>query len=412
VGRLTSDSYVLHPDCKLTGGFAIGFWFDPHEHAGDFVVTLGGYHPGFVAPPHYPNVPRLGVAWSLDGSPLTIKGSQYFALTPAQLMLGGVLQANWDAGPVRARFAVEADFLAGWAPFSYALTAGVTFAVDARLGSLVKHTFSINVGAELSLWGPELSGRAHVDLGVMGFTIEFGEADEHLPDALGFDDFAKQVFGGQGLRVQVRDGLLGTTEGDVQLVDPERLKVVTETVIPSKEAELNGEAQAIECQQAFGIAPMKIAPDDLTSVHAVKISKCEDGRWVPYTRFEVEPITSTGPRALWGEKPTLNGERTIKELLTGLRLTPHGETGRRTKELDLDGQLVSGPAWTATPPRSRPAARAGDPFEVLLSTIADPKVAERRSAVLGDAFAIDVSVFEHSRQLGFRAPPTLHGFDD
>ena len=61
---MTSDSYVLAPDCRLTGGFALCFWFKPHPRAGDFVVSLGGYHPAFNAPPHYPAVPRLGVAWS------------------------------------------------------------------------------------------------------------------------------------------------------------------------------------------------------------------------------------------------------------------------------------------------------------------------------------------------------------
>ena len=44
------DSYMLDPDCRLTGGFAFCVWFEPHDDAGDFVVTLGGYHPAFTVP--------------------------------------------------------------------------------------------------------------------------------------------------------------------------------------------------------------------------------------------------------------------------------------------------------------------------------------------------------------------------
>ena len=52
---LTLDSYVLDKACHLTGGFAFYVWFPPHNHAGEFVVTLGGYHPRFDKPDYYPS---------------------------------------------------------------------------------------------------------------------------------------------------------------------------------------------------------------------------------------------------------------------------------------------------------------------------------------------------------------------
>ena len=150
--QLTADSYVLDPECRLTGGFALCFWF-AGEKAGDFVITLGGYHPGFDVPDHYPAVPRLGVSWAPPLLPMTVKGTHYFALTPASVMTGGVLEANWDVDPIRARFTIQADIVARWAPYRYDITVGVTFGVDARLGVLTWHTISLNVGAELKLWG-------------------------------------------------------------------------------------------------------------------------------------------------------------------------------------------------------------------------------------------------------------------
>ena len=78
---LTNNSWIINEDCKLTGGFALFAWF-AGEHKGDLVVTLGGYHPKFRRPEHYPVVPRLGLNWRVNEN-LTIKGGVYFAYTPS-----------------------------------------------------------------------------------------------------------------------------------------------------------------------------------------------------------------------------------------------------------------------------------------------------------------------------------------
>lgn len=44
--ELTENSWLLHESVRLTGGFAYVMWF-AGEHAGEFVLTLGGYHPNF-----------------------------------------------------------------------------------------------------------------------------------------------------------------------------------------------------------------------------------------------------------------------------------------------------------------------------------------------------------------------------
>ncbi len=58
-GKLSPASYLFGGFVKLTGGFAFYAWFSG-ESQGDFVVSLGGYHPAFVRPANYPVVPRLG----------------------------------------------------------------------------------------------------------------------------------------------------------------------------------------------------------------------------------------------------------------------------------------------------------------------------------------------------------------
>src|SRR5205807_166790 len=106
---LTENSFVFHPDCRLSGGFAFYAWFGNNPHAGDFVLTVGGYHPRFNVPAHYPQVPRLGINWPMDK--LSIKGEAYFAITPSCIMAGGGLEASYKDGSLEASFSARADFL-------------------------------------------------------------------------------------------------------------------------------------------------------------------------------------------------------------------------------------------------------------------------------------------------------------
>ena len=96
---LTSNSFIIDPACRLTGGLAFDAWFGSNSHAGDFVFTLGGYHPDFVKPAWYPSVPRLGFSWHLSDS-LQASGESYFALTPSCVMGGGLLNVTFSAGPI------------------------------------------------------------------------------------------------------------------------------------------------------------------------------------------------------------------------------------------------------------------------------------------------------------------------
>ena len=55
---MSNDSYLFCRDARLTGGFAFYSWFKG-EYAGDFVLSVGGYHPQFQRG-HYPAVDRVG----------------------------------------------------------------------------------------------------------------------------------------------------------------------------------------------------------------------------------------------------------------------------------------------------------------------------------------------------------------
>lgn len=191
-GRLTSNSYVFDPSCKLTGGFAFYTWFRG-DFEGDFVVTLGGYHPNFQRPDHYPIVPRLGLDWKTGD--VRITGELYFALTPACLMAGGKLAAVYDIGWAKAWFTAYADFLISWKPFHYDISVGVsigasaTVSIDLGLFTISK-TFKFELGADLHIWGPDFAGTVRIKFYVVSFTVRFGNPGPQMAQPIKWEEFA------------------------------------------------------------------------------------------------------------------------------------------------------------------------------------------------------------------------------
>ncbi|HAA26836.1 MAG TPA: hypothetical protein DCE56_03055, partial [Cyanobacteria bacterium UBA8553] len=111
-----------------------------------------------------PQVPRLGFNWQVDDH-LTIKGDAYYALTPAALMAGGHLQARWESGPLSAWFNAGANFLIAWKPYPYeasiSVDMGVSYTFEVYLWFTTIHkTISVDIGADLQIWGPDFSGIA------------------------------------------------------------------------------------------------------------------------------------------------------------------------------------------------------------------------------------------------------------
>ncbi|QKX64043.1 uncharacterized protein TRUGW13939_11216 [Talaromyces rugulosus] len=179
-GQLLPTSFILHPDCHLTGGFALYSWFDaPHadpNQVGNFVFTMGGYHRAFTPPVGYPQPPRLAISWSYS-SAISITGTAYFAITPKVCMGGGELHISFSSGPIKAWFDASTDFLMNYQPFYFTaesrVSVGVSYTIDAWI---VQKTVSCEVGAGLALWGPPMAGRLHVEIWIVSFDINFGDS--------------------------------------------------------------------------------------------------------------------------------------------------------------------------------------------------------------------------------------------
>ncbi len=321
--QLTSASYVFSPDCRLQGGFAFFSWFSG-PHAGDFVATFGGYHPRFKAPAHYPQVPRVGFLWKVD-SHLTVKGSAYYALTAHALMAGGSLECSYRRGSLEAWFKAGADFLIAWKPYHYDahLYVGIGASLDTWLGKI-----SVNVGADVHVWGPEFAGVAEVDVWVTTVTVSFGDGSPALPPPIDWKTFEESFLPArdQVCAIAAADGLVQTLEIPEHpprwILDPTDFRVLATTTIPVKRS-VRGLTDPVDEVDGtlLGIAPMAVPAAGFASELRVRVLR---GTEDVTEGFDLRPIRKGVPAALWGlrRQPDLNGAAQISNRLHGFELVP------------------------------------------------------------------------------------------
>jgi hypothetical protein len=188
-GQLTDNSWLLLPEMRLTGGFAFASWF-AGPNRGQFVVTIGGYHPDFHRD-GYPSVPRLGIAVRI-GSNISIVGESYFALTSEAVMAGTRMEISATLGPAWAHVVYGGDGIVFFDPFHFSIRvyasidAGVT--IDVWIGEI---TISVHLSASIEVTGPPLHVVAHFEVGPVGLTLEFGQAHDP-PREIPWDAFVRK----------------------------------------------------------------------------------------------------------------------------------------------------------------------------------------------------------------------------
>ncbi|EFC79450.1 DUF6603 domain-containing protein [Parafrankia sp. EUN1f] len=192
--QLSPASYVLTPACHLTGGFAAATWFGANPHAGQFVVTLGGYHPAFSRPSYYPDAPRLGIDWAVSGN-VSIRAQAYLAVTPSCAMAGARLEVLFHEGAIRAWFTAQADMLLSWRPFFFDARISVSIGASGTVNLGILHiTIGGSVGATLHLWGPPTGGSVTAHFPLIDVTVSFGGSrGGGETEALGWDVFASML---------------------------------------------------------------------------------------------------------------------------------------------------------------------------------------------------------------------------
>jgi len=348
-GELAPDSYLLGPSCRINGGFAFYSWFN----TGDFVLTIGGYHPHFQKPAHYPVVPRVGFNWQIDKH-TSFKGSAYFALTPSCIMAGGNLCLNYQNGNLRAWLSADVNILAQWRPLFYSMKVNVNIGVSYKLKVLfVKKVLSASFNTELELWGPPIGGKIHVDWKIISFSISFGHSRNSIENFMDWEEFVSCVLPKNKpiVLIKLEKGIISEKEEEkekVTSVDAQLFQFTTESAVPVNQLALNsGEIMYKDHTGDYLISIRPMALRGITITQVLIIEKdgipidiqSEEMPWI------VEPIQQSLPEALWGE-PIPAGEtpRPSSQLLpnrmTGLRvLPPHPDLGTDPKVVDISKNI-------------------------------------------------------------------------
>lgn len=192
---LAPASHVYVPQAHLTGQASFYSWFGNNSHAGDWVVSVGGYARNYAPPSHYPSPDRLKLSFTV-GDAIQIVGSGYVAVTPRCAMAGGTLHMSLDIGPVSAYADIILDAFINFKPFHFHASLSLSVGVSCSIDILFVHIhISIHLGADLVLWGPhDFGGFAHVDFWFFGFDISFG-ADENSAarDPVDIDAFLAMI---------------------------------------------------------------------------------------------------------------------------------------------------------------------------------------------------------------------------
>ena len=314
-GRITEGSWFLDSACRLSGGAAFASW-TKGKHNGDFVMTVGGYHPKFPVPAHYPQVPRL--AFNITRSPIEIKGDAYFAMTPSALMAGGNLSATYTEDRIKAWFNCSADFLVAWEPFHYEATMQVEVGASYRtnLG-----TIRASVGARLQLWGPDLAGIATIDLKVIKYDVKFGNQNKTPPKPIDATTFRQRFLPANNadlISIGVSKGLVKSdTHKGIPLfvVNPADFALAIESVIPQPDG------------KNIGIGSMGKMALPAGEVLTWTIDKDQ-------SQFKSEAIIKPVPAALWGKaeaagkvrSPNFSANDTVIDAIVGYAIVPKDET--------------------------------------------------------------------------------------
>ncbi|MFG2530418.1 DUF6603 domain-containing protein [Streptomyces sp. NPDC048516] len=436
------DSYVIDSECVLTGGFAYTMWFSPSTHRGDFALTVGGYHPLYAAPAHYPQVPRLGFSWTPGG--VSITGTAFFALTPSAVMAGGTLDVRYSAGPVSAWLTAWAQILISWKPLYFRVGIGVT--VGASL-NLLFVTLKGELGAELDLWGPPTGGTVTAKLVFVTVTIGFGRDRTTTPEKLKWNEFTELLPPpGEILRISAACGLLPDDQQELSGEDPDRrwlvdadgFSFIAETTVPASQVTFQG--RDLGTGAKLNIRPMQLTGLDSPLTVRVARNIAAQGataRWEPLVddgSWKETVLLGSASSALWGAPGALNEELLDPENRlvggrTGLKITvpspkttgdlwePIADSSFRYEPMpDAEGPLdpAALPAGDRTQPAPAPGAgvqRVADTIDMqsgergrLHQALTELLAPERHGCLPDGSLAAFAG---HVREEGLRADPLL-----
>jgi hypothetical protein len=355
--QLTDNSWLLEKSVRLTGGFAFASWWKG-PNSGQFVITVGGYHPRFHHD-GYPVVPRVGLSWQpIDN--ISVVGGVYFALCSEAIMAGAALEVAAHLGPAHASLRFGGDGIVFFDPFWFE----VEVYAEAQIGITIWLLFGsvdidVSLGFDVVVSGPPIHVEGHFSVCGIGIPFEFGDEEDPAERALDAAQFAeKYLRGGADAQVVqasvIRGGLTagkssapssggvakppdGSAANPFRLVPEFQLTFVT--TAPAEALQLtaaSGSKSATVSAPGLGVAPMYSATLDTT--FAIGLTS-DEGQPFGVAGVLLTPRPASAfPKGVWG--PAQNPKA---------KTVPAGDTIDACDGLTIDTVLPDS-LFTGAPP--------------------------------------------------------------
>ncbi|HEX6064906.1 MAG TPA: DUF6603 domain-containing protein, partial [Longimicrobiales bacterium] len=330
--QLTENSWLLYEDVRLTGGYALVTWWKG-PNRGQFVLTLGGYHPSFHRD-GYPEVPRLGLTWQVT-SQIVVKGGAYFALTSEALMAGVDVEVSANFGWAWARIGFGAHGIVYFDPFWFEVMAYARISAGVKISTwLGTVRFSISTSADIRVWGPEFSGEATLRVGPASVTVGFGSERVIPKRVLEWPEFIGKYLEDAGgaaralASITGRGTLPAATNGDVAAPTSDgsrerpfevyaEFELTITTTVPAQRFEAgagrvltSGIQRSDGAPAALGLKPMKAG--SLVSSVQLTLERLTGATTVPaaseLAQMSAELATDAFPIGVWGVPEPDNDE--------------------------------------------------------------------------------------------------------
>ena len=177
MGEITPDYFFLKVSLhkskifklEVTGDIAI---FIMWAGEGAFVLSVGGFFPGYEAPKQVGKLSRVGIKFAPPVDWLSISATAYIAITSNTVQFGGRVELKAKVGPAKAEGWLGLDALFQWAPHFY-----FVIRIDAGIKVSVEGVTLAGVSFKGELSGDKpwkIEGKAEVTILFWDIPIEIG----------------------------------------------------------------------------------------------------------------------------------------------------------------------------------------------------------------------------------------------
>ena len=167
-GKFSLDAQLYDSritELKLSGEMALRLnWKGKKE----FLFSMGGYHPAFVAPPGFPKLERMAATLAI-GNWFSLRLEAYVAVTSNSFQFGARCDLQATLGPIKGKASLYFDTLIYFNPFRLQIDIGASISVSIGSVTLLAISFSGHISGP-SPW--YISGEASFKILGIGFSFK------------------------------------------------------------------------------------------------------------------------------------------------------------------------------------------------------------------------------------------------